>query len=368
MQHEYERQMEKFRQAQQRAKDATAALAEQALDDDERVRQHFLNGVAAVVERDAAAVGGNDAQIPTTSLWDAVLDFPALQKLSLPPRAQHLPWLPEGGNVMVFGPRGVGKTMLQLALTAALTTGTNFLKWPVQAPVGVLYIDGEMRLDDLRARMNALLPCPPKVPLCFLTLEYFYHVMNHDLVLTDEQMRNKVLKDIDSHPEIRVVILDNVSCLFTGIDEDKKRDWEPINAWLIRLRHRGLATVLVHHSGKGGQQRGTSGREDALDAVIQLSTPVGYNPQEGLHFELQFTKSRSLAGPDVAPLDVRLEDASGCLGWVWKLLERSKEEQVKELLSEGMTSAAEIAEALGVNRSYAWKLKRRIEKTTEGRK
>ena len=38
----------------------------------------------------------------------------------------------------------------------------------------------------------------------------------------------------------------------------------------------GSKTVLfVHHSGKGGQQRGTSRREDVLDTVIALRYPKG---------------------------------------------------------------------------------------------
>jgi putative DNA primase/helicase len=302
------------------------------------------------------------------ALSDALLDYAAMLKLAIPERSLYLPWLPEGGNVMVYGPRGVGKTFLQLGLTAALTTGTRFLRWPVAGPVGVLYVDGEMQLDELRTRMTALLPEPPKASLKFLTSEWVYHTLHQDLVLTSDVMRSGIMILLDEHPDIRVLILDNVSCLFAGIDEDKKRDWEPIAAWLIRLRHRGLATVLVHHSGKGGHQRGTSGREDALDTVICLDSPADYDPREGCHFELRFTKSRSVKGEDVASLDVRLEDVGGRWVWTYKLLERSKEEEVKELLDEGMTSASEIAEALGITRSYAWKLMRRVEQKRGGEK
>src|SRR5438128_9476692 len=101
-------------------------------------------------------------------------------------------------------------------------------------------------------------------------------------------MRQAVGTILEAHPEIRVIILDNISCLFSGINEDSKQDWEPINAWLIRLRHRGLTTVLVHHAGKQGQQRGTSGREDSLDTVIQLNKPANHDVREGCHFELNF--------------------------------------------------------------------------------
>src|SRR3989442_10822329 len=120
-------------------------------------------------------------------------------------------------------------------------------------------------------------------------------------------MRHAVGPILDAHRALRVVILDNISCVFSGISDDGKEDWEPIASWLIRLRHRGLSVVLVHHAGKGGQQRGTSGREDALDTVIALEWPPNYDPKEGCHFHLRFTKARSVKGEAVTALDVRLE-------------------------------------------------------------
>ncbi len=47
-------------------------------------------------------------------LASALLEYKDLVTLDLPERKKHLPWLPEGGNVMAYGPRGVGKTFFQL--------------------------------------------------------------------------------------------------------------------------------------------------------------------------------------------------------------------------------------------------------------
>jgi putative DNA primase/helicase len=303
-------------------------------------------------------------EVGATGLQSALLDFGQLATLALPARQCHVPWLPEGGNIMVYGPRGVGKTFFQLGLAASLVTGASFLKWAIRDPVGVLYIDGEMPLDELRQRQTALLGQPPIRPLHFLSSEMVYHKLHQDLVLTRESVRDDILGMLDFHPDIRVVMLDNISCLFAGIDVDKKRDWEPIAAWLIRLRHRGLATILVHHAGKGGQQRGTSGREDALDTVIHLDRPATHEAKDSCHFEVTFTKCRSVRGEAVGPLDVTLGGPPGQLIWTYKDLERLKEEQVRLLLDEGMTRLPDIAETLGITRSYAWKLKRKIEKET----
>ena len=153
---------------------------------------------------------------------------------------------------MVYGSRGVGKTQFTLGLATHLATGQAFLGWEVSKSIGVLYINGEMPLDELRQRAVLLAEKTSPTSLFFLTGEMVYTRLGCDLVLTEEGRRQAVGTILDAHPEIRVVILDNVSCLFSGISEDRKEEWEPIAAWLVRLRHRGLSVVLVHRRGKEG--------------------------------------------------------------------------------------------------------------------
>ena len=242
------------------------------------------------------------------SFLPALLSFQELLTLELPDRKRYVEWLPERGLVMVYGPRGAGKTMFMLGLATALTTGEAFLKWQVSHTTGVLYVDGEMPISELRDRTVALAGAAIPQGLHFLTGEMVYERLHVDLTLTGADARSAIEAVLDAHTDMKIVILDNISCLFSGISEDKKQDWEPTSAWLVRLRHRGITVVLVHHAGKGGQQRGTSGREDALDAVIALSYPENYNPEDGCHFHLRFEKSRAVRGDAVASLDVKLED------------------------------------------------------------
>lgn len=310
-------------------------------------------------------VGEPDERQHAPDLSKALVSYTDLLALKIPERPRYLPWLPEGGNTMVFGPRGIGKTFFQLALATALTRGKPLWKWECPAPVGVLYVDGEMQLDELRQRATALMDPPPVAPLVFLTSQLVYQRCGgKDLILTSEAMRQEVVKILDAHPDIRVLILDNISCLFSGINEDSKQDWEPVNAWLIRLRHRGISTVLVHHAGKGGQQRGTSGREDSLDTVIQLARPTGGDAREGCHFELSFTKCRSTTGEPVAPLDVRLDTVNERLQWVWQPLEVSTLDRARRLVAEGVQGPTELAEELGINKGYASRILKKL-KTEE---
>jgi putative DNA primase/helicase len=327
-------------------------MAKQPLLSDPATQEYFLKNVGPLL--------GDSAPCPV-DLSKALVSYTDLLALEIPERPRYLPWLPEGGNVMVYGPRGVGKTFLQLGLAVALTTGSELLKWKVASPVGVLYVDGEMQLDELRQRTTTLMDTPPIAPLEFLTSQLVYQRCGgKDLILTSDAMRQEVVKILEARPEIRVLILDNISCLFSGINEDSKQDWEPINTWLIRLRHRGLATVLVHHAGKGGQQRGTSGREDSLDTVIHLAKPTGADAREGCHFELSFTKCRSVTGENVVPLDVRLETVNERLQCVWKPLEVSKLDRARQLFAEGVSSPTELSEELGINKGYASRILKKL--------
>ena len=324
---------------------AKSPLGPPTLKGDPVTQEHFLTNVGRLL--------GDSAPCPV-DLSKALVTYTDLLALEIPERPRYLPWLLERSTVMVFGPRGIGKTFFQLALATALTTGKPLWKWECPAPVGVLYVDGEMQLDELRQRTTALMDTPPVAPLIFLTGQLVYErCEGRDLTLTSETMRQEVVTILDARPEIRVLILDNISCLFSGINEDKKQDWEPSNAWLIRLRHRGITTILVHHAGKGGQQRGTSGREDSLDTVIQLAKPTGVDARDGCHFELSFEKNRSVTGDAVAPLDVRLVTLNEGLQWDWKALEVSMLDRARRLVADGVEGPTALGEELGINKGYA---------------
>ena len=148
-----------------------------------------------------------------------------LMALDLPERKKLTPWLIEGGLVMVYGPRGVGKTFFTLSLAISLASGQPFLKWPVEEPVGVLLIDGEMALGELRDRIVELLPDKPRAPLEIVSHELVYEYLERDLNLGVEEWQNAVYAYVDSHPEIRVIIFDNLGCLLRTVREDKRDDW-----------------------------------------------------------------------------------------------------------------------------------------------
>ena len=54
------------------------------------------------------------------------------------------------------------------------------------------------------------------------------------------------------------LILDNLSSLTAALRENDSDSWSPIQQWLLRLRRRGISVLIVHHAGKGGEQRGNA--------------------------------------------------------------------------------------------------------------
>ncbi len=114
---------------------------------------------------------------------------------------------------------------------------------------------------------------------------------------------------------IKILILDNLSCLTPGLNENEKDQWDEINQWLLKLRFLGVAVIMVHHAGKSGDQRGTSGREDNIDVSIHLKHPQDYKPSDGAVFDVEFKKSRGVCGDGVSPFTFRIQKIDGHLEW-----------------------------------------------------
>ena len=155
-------------------------------------------------------------------------------------------------------------------------------------------------------------------------------------------------------------MLDNLSSLTAVIRDNDAESWNPIQEWLLRLRRRGVSVLIVHHAGKGGEQRGTSRREDVLDTSISLRRPSDYVPTEGARFEVHFEKARGIHGERAKPFEVRLEIRDGAMlldhprdrGW--------KPARVKALLDDDM-SIRDIADETGLSKSTVHRLKKQIE-------
>jgi hypothetical protein len=91
-----------------------------------------------------------------------------------------------------------------------------------------------------------------------------------------------------------VVIVDNLSTVCRGLKENDADSFTSVLEWMLRLRKAGKSVVLIHHSGKGGTQRGSSRKEDILDTVIALRRPPDFNASQGARFEVRTASVRTM--------------------------------------------------------------------------
>jgi hypothetical protein len=259
--------------------------------------------------------------------------------LPLPPREKMLsPFLPTQGLALLYAKRGVGKTHVAMGIAYAVATGTSFLNWSAPIPRKVVYIDGEMPAVTMQERFRKIVnakTCPPPP-------EDFLRLITPDL--QEGAMPNL------SSPEDRLaiensiryadlVIIDNVSTLFrTGIENDAT-SWAPAQEWALKLRKDKKSVLFVHHAGKGGQQRGTSKKEDILDSVICLRHPNNYNPEDGACFEVHYEKAREFTGKEASPFRAKLVETEN-QAWDWSVTDLDIDPEVIEIsqfMLDGLT-------------------------------
>jgi putative DNA primase/helicase len=201
--------------------------------------------------------------------------------LDVKPRAQLLaPILPEKGLAMLYAPRGMGKTFLGLAIAYAVASGTALMRWTAPAARKVLYIDGEMPLATLQQRLANIATGATDIEqlagrnLLILAADYFDEGLPNLATPAGQAAIEPLLEGV------ALIVIDNISTLASVGHDNDAESWTPVQEWLLKLRRTGYSVLLIHHAGKGGQQRGTSRREDVLDTVIALRHPSDYDPTE----------------------------------------------------------------------------------------
>lgn len=278
---------------------------------------------------------------------------------TFPPREYVLePVIPSQGLTLVYAPRGTGKTHVSLGAGYAVASGGQFLRWKAPKPRKTLFVDGEMPGVTLQERLASLAANSEQEP-----------PEPGNLRIITPDLQNKPLSDlataegqaaIEEHLDgVEFLVLDNISTLCRTGKENESESWLPVQEWLLKLRRRGISVLLIHHAGKGGQQRGTSRREDVLDTVIALRRPGDYEPSQGARFEVHFEKSRGVHGDAVKPFEARLEQIGERIVWSTKDVEESRTEQVARLLSDGVPQK-EIAELLGIAKGTVSKHAKRV--------
>jgi RecA-family ATPase len=252
---------------------------------------------------------------------------------------------------MIHAFRGIGKTHLALGVAYAIASGGELLCWKAEKPRNVLYVDGEMPAATLQERLSriVLMAGKDEIPgtLKIITPDSQIDGFMPDLATREgQELLNKAITD-----DIDLVILDNLSCLASSIKENDASEWAPLQTWALQLRRKGKSVLLIHHSGKGGLQRGTSKREDVLDTVIALTRPKDYESTQGARFIVTYEKARSFFGDDARPFEAQLcNDGNGKYSWNYQSTEESTYQKVVSMLNDGVIQK-DISIDLGINKS-----------------
>jgi KaiC/GvpD/RAD55 family RecA-like ATPase len=251
-------------------------------------------------------------------LIDFLMSEKELAAAKVPEREMIVePFIPTQSLSMVFAARGVGKTWFGIQLAYCVAVGNDLFGWKVPKARRVLYIDGENPLSVIQYRLRVV--CHEATELLNILPSDILWREDVPLNLSDPAQQERIdtllaqLKEDGQSPEL--LILDNLSSLAAGIEENSNSDLDTLLRWLIKLRSQGYAVVVVHHAGKNGEQRGASRREDLLDTSIKLTEREPSKMTSGACFEIEFTKLRG-ARPDPDRLIVELDTHGSIATWI----------------------------------------------------
>jgi hypothetical protein len=283
------------------------------------------------------------------------IPFTKLKEVGIPPRRKIVgDWFCEADLSFVFAPRGLGKTWFSLGLASAIVGKATFGPWPVHDHAPVLYLDGEMPLESIEQRIAGM---GADDDLSVLSHEGLFHRTGKVLNLTDPEAQDAITR-LCLRDGIKVLFLDNISCLFNGLKENGADEWEMVLPWLLTLRRHRVAVIIVAHAGRNGQMRGTSRREDAAFSVLKLEEAQDAGTlKEGAKFILRFTKDRNsrteqpamewtFTTGDDGKVSISTKEADGLAVMI-------------EWVRDGLTGAREIAAEMGMSPGAVSKMAKR---------
>lgn len=201
-----------------------------------------------------------------------------------------VPWIVEpilaaSCVTMLAGREGTGKSMLALALAAAIGHGASVAGLECKAG-RVLYVDAENGEREAHRRIRGL----GVAPAGLIYLEAAAFNLRADVGLIGEAV---------SEYAPSVVVLDSFRSLAPGLDENDSGAAEAALRPLVRLAQtREIAILVLHHASRvSGEYRGST----AIGAAVELGFTLGRHPDDPearTRRKLTCWKSRPAAEPE----------------------------------------------------------------------
>ncbi|MDB4285534.1 helicase RepA family protein, partial [bacterium] len=147
--------------------------------------------------------------------------------------------------------RGTGKTLFGLSMAVAVASGGVFLGWQAPKTRRVLYVDGEMCVEDVKEYMAAVAGAIGRE-----WDENLLQIITPDLQVDgfasiQTRAGQEMIEDHLGGTEL--LVCDNLISLADARAESDPEIFDNIKTWQLKLRRDGIANVLMHHVGKGWQ-------------------------------------------------------------------------------------------------------------------
>jgi putative DNA primase/helicase len=159
---------------------------------------------------------------------------------------------------------------------------------------------------------------------------------------------------------VKVLILDNLSTLASGMRENEADSWELVNPWLLELRRRKIAVVIVHHAGRSGEMRGTSKREDNVFWIIALDdAKKNADDRRGARFISRFTKPSRNTQEEIPAYEWHFvtDPASGEVSISHKQAQTA--DVFLKLIEDGVTECGDIADEMKISKASVSRMAKR---------
>jgi len=177
--------------------------------------------------------------------------------------------LPSEALAVLYGPPKIGKTFLGLDWAFSICTGRPWCGHAVKAgAVMYVYSEGSGKLKCRTRAWKQSHGVGGKLGVQFIT-----RAVN----LLNQREVNRLNRTICKLPvPPKLIVLDTLARCIEGGDENSARDVGALVGVADRLRAEFKTTVLIiHHSGKNGDERGSTALRGAADTMLKLTEDSG---------------------------------------------------------------------------------------------
>lgn len=181
------------------------------------------------------------------------------------------PLLAVGRQTALYAPAKTGKSLVTLAVIAALAAGHPILGRPAQPPRNVLYLDLEMTPADLHERLDGLGYGP------HTDLSYLHYASLPTIPPLNTVEGAAILLELAETVGAEAVVIDTTSRAIDGDENDSAPYRDFARHTGLALKAAGIAALRTDHAGKDKDrgQRGSSAKNDDVDIVMRLDPADG---------------------------------------------------------------------------------------------